>query len=167
MPVAVRTQRRPLVTMADIDFDRLDVIALAGEGAGHPVASFLAAELERAVIRPVDEIGPNIVRMNSRVAFRIGTRRDIDVRTLIYPEEYVRRSDRSDCVSVMTPLGAALLGLRVGASMSYETIIGTTQYVTVVAVLNQPSVERGSALGEGHDRVAASACTRPTARPKE
>jgi regulator of nucleoside diphosphate kinase len=141
----VRPQRSPLVTIADADLDRLDSLASAGELAGHSVAEFLATELERAVIRPADKIGPNIVRMNSRVAFRIGTRRDIEVRTLVYPEEYVRRADHGDCVSVMTPLGAALLGLRVGSGMSYEAAHSTTQHVTVVAVLHRSdAVERGS-----------------------
>ncbi len=149
---AVRAQRSPLVTIADTDFDRPDALALAGEFAGHSVADFLAAELDRAVIRPADEIGPNIVRMNSQVAFRIGARRDIEVRTLVYPEEYARRRDRGDCVSVMTPLGAALLGLRVGTSVSYEAANSTTQRVTVVAVLHQPdAAERGSAAGDGRD----------------
>jgi regulator of nucleoside diphosphate kinase len=154
----VRAQRRPLVTIVDADFGRLHALALAGEFAGNPVAGLLAAELERAVIRPADEIGPNIVRMNSRVAFRIGTRRNIEVRTLVYPEEYARRGDRGECVSVMTPLGAALLGLRVGTSMSYEAANSTTQRVIVAAVLHQPdAVERGSAAGDGGDRVAAPA----------
>ncbi|MCI0429676.1 MAG: GreA/GreB family elongation factor [Rhodospirillales bacterium] len=151
----VRAQSSPLVTIADADFDRLDALASAGELAGHAVAGFLAAELERAVIRPADEIGPNIVRMNSRVAFRIGTRRNIEVRTLVYPEEYAQRGDRGECVSVMTPLGTALLGLRVGTRMSYEAANSTTQYVTVAAVLHQPdTVERVSAGGDGRDILA-------------
>ena len=75
----VRAPGGPLVTVADADFDRLDSLALGGQLAGHPAAGFLAAKLERAVIRPTDEIGPSIVRMNSRVAFRIGSRRDMVV----------------------------------------------------------------------------------------
>ncbi len=154
---AVRAQRSPLVTIADADFDRLDALALAAEFAGHSVADFLATELDRAVVRPADEIGPNIVRMNSRVAFRIGARRDIEVRTLVYPEEYARRRDRGDCVSVMTPLGAALIGLRVGSGMRYETGASTTPYVTVAAVLPQPDAaeHESAAGGERCDGVAS------------
>jgi regulator of nucleoside diphosphate kinase len=151
----VRALRSPLVTIVDADFDRLDALALAGERAGNPVARFLAAELERAVIRPADGIGPNIVGMNSRVAFRIGTRRDIEVRTLVYPEEYARRGDRGDCISVMTPLGAALLGLRVGTSVSYEAAKSTMQRVTVVAVLHQPDAVQRASAGDDRDWVAA------------
>jgi len=148
MSIAVpRAERDPLVTIADADFDRLDELASAYEAAHDPVADFLAAELDRAVVRPSDEIGPNIVRMNSRVAFRIGSRRDVEVRTLVYPDEYARRRSHDDCLSVMTPLGAALIGLRVGSSMSYETGNGTAQHVTVEAVLDQPAAAESEATG--------------------
>jgi regulator of nucleoside diphosphate kinase len=154
----VRAQRSPLVTIADADFGRLDALASAGEFAGHPVAGFLGAELERAVIRPTEEIGPDIVRMNSRVAFRIGAGRNIEVRTLVYPEEYARRGGRGDCVSVMTPLGAALIGLRVGATMSYEAANSTMQHVTVAAVLHpSEAVERESDGGDSLGRAGAPA----------
>lgn len=153
-----RAQVSPLVTIIDADFDRLDALALAAESAGHPVADFLAAELERAVVRPAEEIEPNVVRMNSRVAFRIGTRREVEVRTLVYPDEYARRSDRDDCISIMTPLGAALIGLRVGTSMSYEAANSARQRVTVVAVVHEPdAVEHGSAGGDGPDGVETPA----------
>jgi regulator of nucleoside diphosphate kinase len=156
MSIAVaRAKRNPLVTIADAEFDRLDALASPRGAADDPVAGFLAAELDRAIVRPADEIGPNIVRMNSRVAFRIGTRRDTAVRTLVYPEEYARQRARDDCLSVMTPLGAALIGLRVGTGMSYKTGNGATQYVTVEAVLHQPdAVERESAGIEGCGKAA-------------
>lgn len=157
----VRAQDSPLVTIADADIDRLDALALAGELAGHPVAGFLAAEFERAVIRPAEEVGPNIVRMSSRVTFRIGDRHEIEVRTLVYPEEYARQSDRGDYVSVMTPLGTALIGLRVGAGMTYEAANSTTQYVTVVAVLHQAdAVEVEAASHDGCEGAAALAFER-------
>ena len=151
MSIAVaRAKHSPLVIIADAEFDRLDALASARGAADNPVADFLAAELDRAVVRPADEIGPNIVKMNSQVAFRIGTRRDVAVRTLVYPEEYARQRSRDDCLSIMTPLGAALIGLRVGTRMSYETGNGTVQYVTVEAVLHQPhAAERASAGIEG------------------
>lgn len=139
MSIAVpHAEHKPRITIADNDFDRLDALASAHGVADDAVADFLAAELDRAVVRPADEIGPNIVRMNSRVAFRIGGRPTVDVRTLVYPDEYARRRSRDDCLSVMTPLGAALIGLRVGSGMRYETGNGAVQSVTVEAVLHQP-----------------------------
>ena len=148
----------PLVTILDLDFDRLDELASAGKTAGYAAAKFLATELDRAVIRQANEIGPNVVRMNSRVAFRIDGRHDVQVRTLVYPDEYARRVDRSDCISVMTPVGAALLGLKVGTGMRYETANGMNQYVGVVAILQQPDLSgHDVTTGKGGDGVAAPA----------
>lgn len=152
----------PMVTILDVDFDRLEALAAAGEASGHPAAAFLATELERAVVRPAGEIGPGIVRMNSRVSFRIDGR-DMHFRTLVYPEEYVRRAGQDDCVSVMTPLGAALLGLRVGAGMDYATAGGTKQHVTVVAVL-QADGDDGPASVAGPDGDGAPRRSRGSRR---
>src|SRR5690606_41420107 len=70
----------------------------------------------------------DLVRMNARVAFRIDGRRDVQVRTLVYPEEYAQRADRDECISVLTPLGAALLGLKAGTGMAYMAPGGTEHH---------------------------------------
>ncbi len=149
---AVRNNHNPMVTIADSEFDRLDALAWAGGLSENPVAEFLAAELDRAVIRPADAIGPNVVRMNSRVAFRIGDRPGVEVRTLVYPEVYAQQADRNDYLSVMTPLGAALIGLRVGSRISYETGNGTQQDVTVEAVLHQSDRADHGSAGDNVER---------------
>jgi regulator of nucleoside diphosphate kinase len=120
------------------DHERLCRLASVAGLAGSPVAEFLATELDRAIVRPADEIAANIVTMNSRVAYRIGARRDIEIRTLVYPDENARQASGDDRLSVMTPLGAALIGLRVGTGMTYETLESTLQHVTVEAVIHQP-----------------------------
>lgn len=150
-----RALRSPLVTILDLDFNPLDELASAGKTAGIAAAEFLATELDRAVIRPANEIGPNVVRMNSRVAFRIDGRHDVQVRTLVYPDEYARRTDRSDCVSVLAPVGAALLGLQVGTGMRYEAANGAKQYVGVVAILQQAALSGYDVTtGKGDDGAA-------------
>jgi regulator of nucleoside diphosphate kinase len=155
----VRAMRSPRIVIADTEFDRLYALASTEGFAGSPAAEFLAAELDRAIIRPADEIGTNTVRMNSRVAFRVSTRRDIEVRALVYPEDYARQRDRDDLVSVMTPLGAALIGLRVGTCMSYPTSNAPPPYVTVEAVLHQPeAAERDLGVAsEERDGITVSA----------
>lgn len=146
---SVRALENPLVTILDVDFDRLEALAAAGESSGHPVAGFLAAELDRAVIRPAGAVAPNIVRMNARVAFRIDGRRDVQVRTLVYPEEYAQRADRDECISVLTPLGAALLGLKAGTGMAYMAPGGTEHHVDVVAVLQDDPADATGPAADG------------------
>jgi hypothetical protein len=94
--------------------------------------------------------------MNSRVAFRLGSRRDIEVRTLVYPEDYASQQARDNYLSVLTSLGAALIGLRVGTGMSYPASSSTTQHVTVEAVLHQP---------DGAERETAASGRRNGASP--
>jgi regulator of nucleoside diphosphate kinase len=142
-----RAKRSPMIFIPAADHDRLSRLASVAGLCGSPVAEFLATELDRAIVRPADEIAGNIVTMNSRVAFRIGARRTIEIRTLVYPDEHAPRHPRDDCVSVMTPLGAALIGLRVGSGMAYETFDSTIQYVTVEAVIHQPATDRDPDAG--------------------
>jgi regulator of nucleoside diphosphate kinase len=134
----LRAKRSPMIFIPAPDHERLSRMAFAAGLAGSPVAEFLASELDRAIVRPADEIAANIVTMNSRVAFRIGAHRGIEIRTLVYPDEDACQASGDDRLSVMTPLGTALIGLRVGTGMAYETLESTLQHVTVEAVIHQP-----------------------------
>ncbi len=129
------TTRNPTIFISEEDFDRLDRLAASGQSAHLPVADFLAAELDRAVVRRADEIAPDIVTMNARITFRIGDEPEAQTRTLVYPEDYSVGGSDADCLSVMTPLGAALIGLRAGDHIGYETVDGTRRRVTVEAVV--------------------------------
>lgn len=151
----VWARRSPMIFIPAPDHERLCRLAAIAGLAGSPVAEFLASELDRAIVRPADEIAANIVTMNSRVAFCIGARRDIEIRTLVYPDEDASQSSGDDCLSVMTPLGVALIGLRVGTGMAYETLESTLQHVTVEAVIHRPEAA-------GHRRFPGP---RPAPRP--
>jgi regulator of nucleoside diphosphate kinase len=127
----------PMIFIPEEDFDRLDRLAASGQSKSLPAAQLLASELERAVVCPAEEIAPDVVTMNSRVTFHIGSAAERHTRTLVYPEDYAAEGS-GDCLSVMTPLGAALIGMPAGSRIEYETINGTSRLVTVDAVLYQP-----------------------------
>jgi regulator of nucleoside diphosphate kinase len=55
--------------------------------------------------------------------------------TLVFPREH---AVHDGALSVLTPLGAALIGLREGQSITFETLDGRTRRVTVLRVLSQP-----------------------------
>jgi regulator of nucleoside diphosphate kinase len=135
---AMSATRSPTIFISEEDFARLDRLAASGESANHPVAEFLAAELDRAVVRPAEELAPDVVTMNARVTFRIGAE-PAQTRRLVYPEDYPADGSGEGYLSVMTPLGAALIGLRAGADLEYETVDGTRRKVTVEAVARQAS----------------------------
>jgi regulator of nucleoside diphosphate kinase len=72
------------------------------------VVEFLVRELLRAAVVSDAEVPPDVVTMGSSVRFRAAGDR---VATLVYPQQ---SGSCRDALSVLTPLGAALLGLSVG-----------------------------------------------------
>jgi regulator of nucleoside diphosphate kinase len=69
-----------------------------------------------------------IVTMGSSVTYRLNWNSRAETRKLVYPEEY--SSDRSH-ILVLSPLGAALIGLRSRSRMPYFTTEGWMYVVEV------------------------------------
>ena len=124
---------RPDIMISDSDVSRLDALLGGGliERLGH-VGAFLVTELARAQVVPARKVPTNVVAMHSTVEFRDNISGRTMVVTLVYPHESAGR-DRS--ISVLTPVGAALLGLSEGQSIAYETPDGRRRTLTVVKVL--------------------------------
>ncbi len=81
------------------------------------------------------QIPGDVVTMNSRVAIRDhGTGAETSF-TLGYPG---RVEIERGLVSVLSPLGASLLGLRVGSDFSWRTPDGRERSATLTAILYQP-----------------------------
>ena len=71
------------------------------------------------------------VRMGSEVAFRDDTTGKVQAVSLVYPGEADIGRGR---ISVLTPVGAALLGLSKGQSIDWSTRTGTAKRLTVLDV---------------------------------
>jgi regulator of nucleoside diphosphate kinase len=122
----------PQIYLTQPDMDRL--LALVDAYPGKRFES-LEAELLRASVVPREKIPPDVVTMNSRVRFeneRTGERREI---TLVYPGSADIDEGK---ISILTPVGTALLGLRVGQSIDWELPSGEKQRYRIVAVPYQP-----------------------------
>lgn len=121
-------QVKPRITLTAEDYDRLSQLARAAAGAMPELAALLGDELERAQIvaegRPEDTVG-----MGSEVSFRDNTTDKVETVTLVYPGEADIAQRR---ISVLTPIGTALIGLGVGDSITWETRGGETRLLTVL-----------------------------------
>lgn len=121
------------------DMERLrDLIAFSHIGRGgddrdRPYLATLAAELDRAVIVAPDEVTPDVVTMNSRIRLRDGRRTWI--MSLVYPEN---ADPEEGSISVLAPLGAAILGCRVGQSVAFRVPGGGERTCEILSVLYQP-----------------------------
>ncbi|MGQ3210146.1 MAG: nucleoside diphosphate kinase regulator [Shinella sp.] len=122
--------RRPAITIARSEHVRLSNLAdMLAERDPH-AAEQLAAELDRAKILDDARMAPGIMRMGSIAEFRID---DDAVQTaeLVFPKDADISRQR---ISVLTPVGAALLGLSAGQSIEWAARDGRVRRLTVVSV---------------------------------
>jgi regulator of nucleoside diphosphate kinase len=122
----------PEVTITSTDRRRLVAIAtaaLVSERDG-VAASMLLSEIARATVVPQDCLPSNVVDMGCEVEVRD----NIDATTrqlrIVYPGE----DDGRHAVSVLTPIGAALIGLPEGASIDWCTAAGDRRSFTLLRV---------------------------------
>jgi regulator of nucleoside diphosphate kinase len=129
----------PEIQLTRRDFGRLDELtATHARPETLRVVDFLVRELSRARVVDSDRIARDVVTMHSEVLFRdeeSGRERAV---TLVYPSEH---TGHDGALSVLTPLGAALVGLSEGQTISFETGDGRSRHVSVVRVLSQPEAD--------------------------
>lgn len=103
-------------------------------GKDRPYLETLLVELDRAKVVAPEGIDADVVTMNSTVRVRDCDGGRTTVFTLVFPE---RANPETNHVSVIAPLGAALLGYRVGDQVSFKVPTGT-RTCEIVAVVYQP-----------------------------
>ncbi|WP_318367030.1 nucleoside diphosphate kinase regulator [Enterobacter sp.] len=126
---------RPAIIINERDAERIDSLLEREPYASLPVADALNAELDRAQMCAPEAMPRDVVTMNSEVKFRDLSSNEIRVRTLVYPADM---TDSCQQLSVLAPVGAALLGLRAGDTILWELPGGTTTHLEVLEVLYQP-----------------------------
>ncbi|MBS0219865.1 MAG: nucleoside diphosphate kinase regulator [Proteobacteria bacterium] len=126
----VRSRSVPQIIISNADYDRLSDLANASLQRLPDVAQELLDELDRAQIVDGDAVPADVVRMGSTVTFKSddGQTRTM---TLVYPVDESLDQHR---ISVMTPIGAALIGLGVGQSISWPGRDGKQHRLTVTKV---------------------------------
>lgn len=99
--------------------------------AEHGAAARLDAELRRAIVVPQSDVPPDVVALGSRVAFEgAQSARCVEV-VLALPEEADPASGR---LSVLSPVGLALLGATAWETVACERSDGGVDEVRVVSV---------------------------------
>lgn len=126
---------RPAIIINELDAERLDSLLEKPQYAKTPVAEMLNAELDRAEMCNPADMPADVVSMNSRIKFRDLTSQEEFVRTLVYPANL---TDSDNQLSVMAPVGAALLGLRVGDSINWDLPNGNKTHLEVLELQYQP-----------------------------
>ena len=126
----VRTRSVPQIIVSNADYERLTDLATASLERLPEVANELLSEMDRAKVVQDGSVPDNVVRMGSTVTFKSD---DGHTRTLklVYPADESLDEHR---LSVMTPVGAALIGLGTGQSISWTARDGKHHRLTVTKV---------------------------------
>lgn len=120
----------PDIVVGTADHRSLLVLAMAGRGQTDE-AEGLLYELERAKVVEDEVLPRDVVRMGSTVRYRAGGGAEREV-VLVYPADADIGQGR---ISVLTPVGTALLGLRPKQSITWLTRDGRKQVMTVLSVM--------------------------------
>jgi regulator of nucleoside diphosphate kinase len=118
---------------------RLSELAEKQVHMSEEVSRFLCSELERAAICEADSVPPDVATMNSRLLFQVDWLAGMHSRILSYPENYV---PNGQFITIASPLGVALVGLREGDRMQFNDRDGNQCSVQLVSVMIQPEASR-------------------------
>jgi len=122
---------RPRIVLPAREHARLLQIAEDAFERDVPVAGYLVEELSRAHLVPDDACSPHVVRMGSRVTYSDAATGRQHTVTLVYPREADIDNNR---ISILTPIGAALIGMSPAQSIDWPTPDGGTSQLTVLSV---------------------------------
>lgn len=125
------TQVEPPVYLDAAYVDRLSGLASSVARRSPDIGNRLLYEIDRATILPSHEMSADVVNIGSTVTFRdemVGRSQTI---TLVLPRD---ADINHGLVSVLTPIGVALLGLAKGASISWRRLDGGDRQLTIVHV---------------------------------
>ena len=121
-----KTLARPPIQLSETDADRLFLLlehAPADGGGG------LREELERAQVRA--KVPDTVVAMNSTVEFLDDAHGETRTVQLVYPKEADIAANK---VSVLSPVGAGLIGLKAGQSIQWPDRDGRLRALRVLKV---------------------------------
>lgn len=124
------TQQRPEILVTKNDYNRL--YTLIEKLPASDATARLADELERADLIESDEIPENVVAMHSTVTFTLVNTHKTYTYQLVYPHE----ANAEAKLSVLTPVGSALLGLAVGQEIEWPLDKNKSTRVRIDATTN-------------------------------
>jgi regulator of nucleoside diphosphate kinase len=135
------TEKPPVIS--EVDFDRLSHLAASSEyrASYGSLLADLERELQRGEVVPPAKVQRGVVTMNSRVRLHDVQSNQRETYTLTYPAD--ANIDELK-LSVLAPLGRALLGARVGQIIEVRTP-GGLRRLKVDRILYQPE-----AVGDFH-----------------
>ncbi|MCW1432464.1 nucleoside diphosphate kinase regulator [Novosphingobium sp. JCM 18896] len=126
-----KASRRPPIQMIDAEADSLAELAMSIEDRLPQVSELLLNEITRATLHPASRIAADVVTMHATVSFLDEASGREYAYELTYPNEADISKGR---ISILTPVGAGLIGLRAGQSILWPDRDGHERALKIISV---------------------------------
>ncbi|RRQ22046.1 nucleoside diphosphate kinase regulator [Thiohalobacter thiocyanaticus] len=126
---------QPKIVISSLDAERLEKLLDSIPDRAFPGRDELEAELARADVVEPRDVPPEVVTMNSTVRFEVESSAEEFRLTLVYPKD-VDASGQT--ISILAPVGSALLGLSQGDEIEWPKPGGGSLRVRIKEVTYQP-----------------------------
>jgi regulator of nucleoside diphosphate kinase len=123
-------EKLPQIVLSTTEHNQLNTLAMAAIERSPDQSDALLNELERAIVVADTEVPSGVARMGSTVTYETANGQKTTV-TLVFPIDADIAAGR---ISIMTPIGIALIGLSAGQSISWRSRDNRTQVLTIVEV---------------------------------
>ncbi len=126
---------KPKIVVSETDAGRLERLLESLPANAFPGKAELERELDRADIVDSKAMPSTVVTMNSKVKFRVSASNEEFCLTLVYPKDV---DASGGTISVLAPVGSALLGLSQGDAIEWPRPGGGMLNVRIEEVVYQP-----------------------------
>lgn len=126
------------IIVSSRDYAKLKTLISVHSGSGDKDYSGLDLELQNAVIVEPEMMPADVITMNSKVRFKDIEESEEFIFSLVYPEDADTSKGK---LSILAPIGIALLGYRVGEEVRWKVPAGFKTF-RVEEILYQPEASR-------------------------
>lgn len=127
--------KKAKVVISSLDAERLERIIDALPKSASAAGEKLTEELARAEIVEPQLMPSTVVTMNSTVRFKVDSSKEEFTMTLVYPKDVDVANNK---ISILSPVGSAMLGLEQGAELEWPKPGLGTLKVRIEEVTYQP-----------------------------
>ena len=126
---------KPNIVLSALDVERIEKLLDNTVGLDEKIEDNLLSELERGDIVDAQDVPGNVVTMNSTVRFSVSSSQEDFRLTLVYPKDM---TDDGTTISILAPVGSAMLGLKEGDKIEWPNASGNAMQVRIEEVVYQP-----------------------------
>lgn len=126
---------QPDIIISELDYTRIESLLKASAGIPANIKAALETELERAELVAPEKMPANVVTMNSQVKFSVISSGVTFTLKLVYPKDM---DDSGNTISILAPVGSAMLGLKEGDEISWPDGNAGMLQVRIEAIEFQP-----------------------------